>query len=182
MIRRYNGLNGPGQDAVRAAQGMIGNPSLSDTAWPYWWEHPRQNAEIVQRVNSIVAPPNGASTVVVTLEVPAGFRFVLKAIRQTFQTNITTPPPFIDGSGDILWTIDVDTPANAPALSGYPIADLANMADQRGSQERPWPIYGYSVFSPYQTLRYKVITTAAITPGAPNFITCGLFGWWEKAQ
>ena len=177
--RRGMGNNGLPQNTVAGADSLIGTPTTGDDSWPYFWEYPRRNAQIVQRVNSIPAPAQGVATEVLNLQVPPGFQFVLKAIRQTFQTQVGGATVFVDGSGSILWSVNVDIAAGAQALSGFALPDLANMADQRGAQDRPWPIYGYAVFGPYQTLRYIVQTDSSINPGAPNFITCGLFGWWQ---
>jgi hypothetical protein len=166
---------------VRGANGMLGSSALQDNSWPYWWVVPRANTQYVQRVGSIVAPPNATITEVCRVEVPAGFCFILRGIFHSFTTGIGGAPVFVDGSGDIQWTIDVDQDVGAIALSGYGLPDLTNMAYQRGSVIAPWPIEGYTVFDPYQIIRYKVATTAAIAPGVPNYITAGLFGWFDKA-
>lgn len=181
VLRNGRGLSGPPQDLVSGANGMLGSAAVQDNSWPFWWAVPRSNAQYVQRVASIPAPTVGVITEVVELTVPVGFRFILRAIRQSFATGVQGAPVWVDGSGDILWTIDVDAPTGATALSGYGLPDLSAMADARGSQFGPWPIEGYTVFEPYQTIRYKVLTTPNIAAGAPNFITCGLFGWYEKA-
>ena len=179
-MRNGWGLRGAGQDAVAGANGMLGSSALQDNFWPYWWAVPRANSQYVQRVASIPVPVAGAITEVVEVQVPIGFVFVLRAIRQSFQTGIAGAPVWVEGSGDILWTVDVDNPIGSVALSGYGLSDLTNMADARGSQIAPWPIEGYTVFNPYQTIRYKVVTTVNIAAGPPYFITCGLFGWFEK--
>ena len=183
------GLGGAPQDLVSGANGMIGSKALQDNTWPYWWVVPRANVQYVQRVCSMIAPANNTlvevtdtgSGALCEVNVPVGFRFVLRAIRQTFQTGITGAPVFIDGSGEILWTIDVDNPIGSTPLSSFGLPDFTNMADQRGSQLGPWQVEGYNVFDSYQIIRYKVKTTVAIAPGAPNYITCGLYGWYEKA-
>lgn len=183
MIRNNGrGLAGPPQDQVRSANGMIGSKAIQDETWPYWWAVPRANAEHVQRVRSIPAPPNATVTEVLALQVPAGFVFVLRSILQGFSSGISGAPVWTEGSGDILWTVDVDNPTGSLSFSGYGLPDLTLMAESRGSVGfGPWPVEGYNVFNPYQTIRYKVVTTAEIAPGAPNYITCGLFGWYEKA-
>lgn len=160
---------------------MLGAAALQDDDWPYWWCVPRANTLPVQQVASIAAPAPGVLTEVCEVVVPTGFVFVLRGIRHSFSSGIGGAPVFTDGSGQILWTIDVDNPIGSVALSSYGLPFMSNMADQRGSQLGPWPIEGYQVFDPYQTIRYKVITTADIAPGTPNFITCGLFGWFDKA-
>lgn len=181
VLRNGRGLAGPPQDLMRGAS-QLGPGPLQDNSWPYFWQYPRANCEHVQKVVSIAAPANATLTEVLAVTVPAGFRFVLRKIMHTFNSGVGGAPVFVEGSGAILWTIDVDTPIGSVPLSGYGLPDLSNMKESRGStQFGPWEIQGYNVFNPYQTLRYKVITTAAIAPGDPNYITCGLFGWWDKA-
>jgi hypothetical protein len=182
------GLAGPGQDIVQGANGMLGSSAVQEDRWPYWWAVPRSNTQYVQKVACMPAPVAGVLTQVINpitgaaaeVDVPPGFCFILRAIRQGFSTGIGGAPVWVEGSGDILWTVDVDVPLGAIALSGFSLPDLANMADARGSAVAPWPLEGYTVFEPYQTIRYKVLTTVNIGAGAPNFITCGLFGWLEK--
>lgn len=181
VLNGYRGMAGPPQDLVRGAN-QLGTDSLQDNSVPYFWDKPRVNSEHVQRVNSIVAPANATLTEVTSVVVPSGFRFVLRSILHMFSSGIDGAPIFVEGSSSILWTVDVDVPIGAVGLSGYGLPDLSNMKQTRGSLVNgPWRVEGYNVFNPYQIVRYKVITTAAIAPGDPNYITCGLFGWWEKA-
>lgn len=169
------GVNGVGQDLVTGASSIYQQGGIGDSSWPYWWLIPRKNTQYVQRVASIVLPAAGVLTEVVEVAVPIGFRFILRAIRQTFAGDGT----FIDGSGGLLWTIDVDNPIGATQLTSYGLPDLTNMADERGSQLGPWPIEGYTVFDQYQVVRYKVTSSLGFA-GGDNFITCGLFGWFDK--
>lgn len=167
------GMGGSPQELVKGATGIA---AAEEESWPYWWLFPRKGTQFKQSVGSIAAPNPGVLTEVCEVVVPSGFVFVLRAIRQNFATA-ANPSPFVDGSGDILFTVDVDVPIGAIALSGYPLPDLSGMADERGSKLAPWPLEGYTVFTPYQVVRYKVITTNVIPVGSPHFITCGLFGW-----
>jgi hypothetical protein len=169
------------QDLVSGANGMLGSSALQDNSWPYWWAVPRANSQYVQRVGSIPTPDPGVITEICKVQVPIGFVFVLRAIRQSFACPDGGASPWVEGSGDILWTVDVDNPVGSIALSGYGLPDMVNMADARGSLIAPWPVEGYTVFQPYQVIRYKVVTTAVIPVGVPNYVTCGLFGWFEKA-
>ena len=174
------GLRGAPQDLVAGANGMIGSAAVQDDSWPYFWLSPRSNTQYFQPIVSIPAPASGVQTLVFSRQVPAGFQLVLRGMRQNFYTGILGGPVWTPGSGDILWTVSVDAPIGGTALSGFGLPDLTNMAEERGSAERWWPIEGYTVFGPYQTIQYSVLTTAAIAPGAPNYITCGLFGWYEQ--
>jgi len=169
---RHNGFGGAPQDQVRGAYAVAQDDR---NEWPYWWIYPRSGTQFKQPCVSIPLPVAGVLTEVMELQVPAGFCFVLRGIRHTYQGA-----GFVDGSGDLLWTIDVDDPNGSVSLSGYGLPDLTNMAEQRGSQSRAWLIEGFAVFNPFQTLRYKVISNLGVS-GAPNFVTCGLYGWFDTA-
>ncbi len=177
VLRR--GMAGIPQDMVSGANSLLGTSAVEDNRWPYWWLEPRANTQYKQPVASIPIPAISANpTTVLTLTVPTGFRFVLRSILHTFQSSIAGQ--FVDGSGDLLWTIDVDQPVNVPNFSGFGLPDLSNMAEQRGSlRDGPWPLEGYTVFDNYQVIRYKIRNVASGAVAAPNFTTCGLFGWWE---
>jgi hypothetical protein len=180
-----NGLGGSPQTLVQGANAMMGKGGLQqDSPVLPFWLFPRANAELVQRVASIPTPAAATLTQVLQLAVPPGFRFILRGIRQSFQTGTGGAPVWVEGSGDIVWTLDVNSPIMPGAslgFSGYALPDMGAMTDARGSSIAPWPVDGYNVFEPEQVLRYKVLTTVNIPAGVPNYITCGLFGWWEKA-
>lgn len=181
ILRNGRGMSGAPQDLINGANGMLNAAASQSNVWPYWWREPRANSQYVQRVKTIPAPAVATPTEICRVDVPPGFVFIFNAYLQTFQSGIGGAPVFIDGSGDILWTIDVNQAVNAATLAGYGLPDLSNMAESRGSLANgPWPLDGYTVFNPYDILRLKVVTAAAITPGAPNFITGGLFGWFDK--
>lgn len=178
------GFAGVGPDMVKSASAMIGTEATNSNQWPYWWLKPRSDAQAVQRFGWIPAPVAGVLTEITraTVIVPEAMVFVLRGYRLSFSTSVN-PNPFVDGSGSILWTIDVDNPVGSGtnALAGYAVPDLYNIADERGSKLGPFPIEGYTVFKPKQVLRVKVITTADIPAADPNYIGGGLFGWFCKA-
>ena len=87
---------------ILGANGMLGSAAVENTAWPYWWIVPKAHTQYVQRVASIPAPAPATLTEVCQVDVPAGFVFILRAIRQTFQTGTGGAPIFTDGSGSIL--------------------------------------------------------------------------------
>lgn len=171
-MNRHNGMGAAAQDQVRGAYAVL---DRDRNEWPYWWVYPRENTQSVPFSQSIPLPVAGVLTEVMELQVPAGFCFVLRGIRHTYQGA-----GFVDGSGDLLWTIDVDNPNTAVSIAGFGLPYLTNMAEQRGDQARPWPIEGYAVFNEFQTLRYKVISALGVS-GAPNLVTCGLYGWFDTA-
>ena len=135
------GFAGVGPDMIKSASAMIGTEATNSNQWPYWWRQPRSDAQAVQRCLSIAAPVAGVLTEITRVTVPEAMVFVLTGYRQNFAT-LTNPTPFVDGSGSILWTVDVDNPigSGTNALAGYAVPDLYNMSDERGSKLGPWPI------------------------------------------
>jgi hypothetical protein len=177
MLNARNGLGGLPQSLVAGANSLLSRYSnLQDASWPYWWVYPRIGTQFKQLVESIPTPAAATLTEVFEFTIPAGFVFILRGVRQTYQGT-----GFVDGSGSILWTLDVDTPTSSVGLDGYSLPDMGAMSDQRGSQNIWWPIEGFTVFGPYQTLRYKVLTDDTIPVGPPNYITCGIYGWFDQA-
>ena len=177
VLRR--GMNGIPQDIVAGADSLLETPAINENRWPYSWLEPRFNTQYKQPVASIAIPAISANfTEVLALKVPSGFRFVLRSIMHTFQSSIAGQ--FVDGSGELLWTINVDQPVGIPNFSGFGLPDLSNMAEQRGSlRDGPWQLEGYTVYDAYQIIRYNVRNVSSGAAGAPNFTTCGLFGWLE---
>lgn len=177
MLRRAvgnygRGLRGLPQDTVIAANSLIGKISVPDSVRQW----PGPDSQYVPVVQSIVTPASGVLTQVLEFDVPAGNCFVMDGYRHSASISGNA---FTDGSGDILWTISVNSPiaAGSNPFAGYGLPYMTNMADQRGSQLGPWPMLCHMVFNPYDQIRYTVITTNVIPVGIGNTITCGLFGW-----
>lgn len=180
QLLRRNGMGAVPQELVRGADALQAEKQDTDNAWPYFWREPRAYSQSVPRIKSIPTPAVGVVTLITSVQVPAGFNFILQGILHGVNLApggvVWTP-----GSGDFLWTVDVDVPIGATAVSGYGLPDMTAMAEQRGSLEQgPFPVDGYNVFGPYQVVRYKVVTGAAIPVAGGNFIFAGLCGWFDK--
>jgi hypothetical protein len=185
LRRNGGGLSGAPQDMITAADGLL--QSDQSERWPYFWIQPRSATQDVSAVNSIAAPANDVVTELVKVIVPSGMRFILNGILATFQTSIGGGAVWIPGNGAILWTVDVNVEITSAttSLSGYGLPYLSGMKEPRGSFEfGPFPIQAYNVFKPYDVVRLKVLTPSTagtpITPGDPNYISGGLFGWFDK--
>jgi hypothetical protein len=87
---------------------------------------------------------------------------------------------FVPGSGDIIFSIDINRPAGAPVSIGYDEKNFGAIKWPLGSYEQPWPVRLRHHES--ETLRLKAYTTANVGIGAPNFVS-GLavgFTWPAK--
>lgn len=140
---------------------------------PFPWDLPPRNSTVVYQPASIAAPAAATTTQIVQYQVPDGHFFVLKARMNAFDGQ-----SWVRGSGDILWTTDVDTPIGITAPQGEPIQGLQSEAFNVGSFDHgPVPWMGRKVFQPLNIIRVKVLTTNAIAAGAPNYFTSILIGW-----
>lgn len=147
--------------------------------WPYPWVYMPPGGRPFNARGSLVAPAYGAGNqaVVTSYEVPAGYMGVLTHL---FWQYIGTG--FVEGSGTIVATVDINTPLGVSAVDGYSLPDFADMTLSVGDQKYPWPIPGGWVADEGQILRLKAYTTATVTVGAGNYIHGGLLGWIWPAQ
>jgi hypothetical protein len=87
---------------------------------------------------------------------------------------------FVPGSGDIVWSIDINRPAGAPVSIGYTEKNFGAIKWPLGSYEQPWPVRLRHRES--ETLRVKAYTVANVGIGAPNYITGALHGYTWPAK
>lgn len=140
---------------------------LCDVGYP-WIDPPTQRIPKSIRA-SIVAPAVGALTVIWEYTVPDGFYLVID--RDMHAYNGTG---FTEGSGGIIWGLDVNRPLAADMATGRPISQFISTG---GGLERPWPVPPI-LFRGADTLRYKVIITdPTVGVGAPNMIHAAVGGW-----
>lgn len=125
---------------------------------------------------SIASPAYGAGNQVAlcSYQCPSNFVAVLKGILTSFDGS-----GFIQGSGNIIWTLDVDQPIPAvTGTTGYSFDGYAKLLTTMGSyQNGLWKIYPGLRFIDQETVRLKVQTVAVVGVGAPNFVTGMLAGW-----
>jgi hypothetical protein len=179
-LRSPNGspriLSGP--ESVKEAR-KLGLLETNKALFPYDWVYPSKNAIRVtgsdKGIQSIVAPAAGTPTTVVTYTVPTGFRFILTGILRW-----TNAAGFVQGSGNVLWTMDINEGSYiAQGLASTPISMGSPDA---GEWDLGFPREMPDVFRSLEVLRDQVLTTADITPGAPNYFVGGFFGWLEPSE
>jgi len=159
-----------GPDAVRAAASTL---LRMPKDWPYDWIYPPENSIRVRQSASIAAPANATQTVVLSYTVPTGYRFCMTHIVQVF-----TGSGFVAGSGSITWVLDVNVQIGLTTPLGNVVQGFASEVVPLGSfSYGPWPLLRPELFDENDVVRHKVTTTAAITPGAPNYFTSMFLGW-----
>lgn len=171
------GLNTPWENQNRAravAQDRVDK-------WPYPWVHMPENGRPFNRVGSVVAPAFGdVNQVAVTgvqYEVPAGYVGVLRGL---FWQYVGTG--FVNGSGNVVVTVDVNTPLGTTPATAFNLPDYSNMVVAIGDANYPWPVDGGWFLREGDMVRMKAYTVATVGTGAGNYVLGGVQGWvWPSA-
>lgn len=183
-------LSGP---SAMAAQRKLQKEDHRRQEWPYTHTFPPPQAVRVNIEGSIPAPAAATQTQVLQYQVPDGFQFAFTELMQFFSGTGFT----LGSTTQITWTLDVNTPISPPAggiAQGYPIQGLSPSFLPKGGVVNgtaitafgmfaPWPLLMPEILQPLDILRSKVTTSAAITPGSPNFFISVFLGWiWETTE
>lgn len=134
--------------------------------------HPQ--ARHIHAQGSIASPAFGGGYIDVTgaqYEVPEGHFFAVTGLACLFDGA-----GFIQGSGNILWRLDVNQPVGITATTGHAVRGWDAVTMQHGSILGPWPVPGAMIFKALDFLRWKVRTVAVVGVGAPNWINCVVQG------
>ena len=117
---------------------------------------------------SVAAPAPTTLTVLLAYQVPSGHQFALTGVMWTFEGPAGG---FVPGSGDIIWTLDVNNPLtpSALAIAGRYIQGFGAELAPIGSYEKPWWFSRPRVFAPSDLIQLKVLTTVAIAQNSGNF-------------
>jgi hypothetical protein len=139
--------------------------------WPYRWVYPPPNSTRRMPQGSVAIPAVGSTSVILAFQVQTNFDFIW--------TEVLIPPPaggFVPGSGDLTWTLDVDTPVATPPLTASPFADFQAMSIPLGSVSPfvPCRLSRAEVIKSGQTLRAK-ITNVNLGGGG---VACAMFMGW----
>lgn len=141
---------------MRLADPVCG-PSLS----------PSKNSIDIYVSSSVAAPVPTVLTVLLSYQVPSGHQFALTGVMWTFDPF----GGFVPGSGDIIWTLDVNNPLtpSALAIAGRYVQGFGAELAPIGSYEKPWWFSRPRVFAPSDLIQLKGLTTVAIAQNSGNF-------------
>jgi len=167
---RQGALQMTGPQAVRAATSLRPSPAPAQPV-PFPWDLAPKDSKPVCASGSILSPAQGATVTVCQYQVPDGFQFALKGRINVFTGTL------ILGSGDALWTTDVNRTPGVTTPQGWPIEGMSGETFGVGSlTEGPFPVYGYLVFDPNDIIRVRA-TNVSVDTSAPNFFISVLMGW-----
>jgi hypothetical protein len=129
---------------------------------------PSQNAIDIYVSNSLLAPAPTVLTVLLSYQVPSGHQFALTGVMWNFEGP---PGGFVPGSGDIIWTLDVNNPLtpSALAIAGRYIQGFGSELAPIGSYEKPWWFSRPRIFAPSDLIQLKGLTTLNIAQNSGNF-------------
>ena len=157
-----------GPEATRAAD-QLRRASERRSSWPYDKLEAPPEAIDVNRIGTAVVDAAGVTTTIVSLLVPAGYRFILQALWLCAPNSLTFVP------GDALFSIFVN-PNNG--VQSRPEQDLVNLPVPLGM----WQFGIYHVLrQPREFAGLDLITAQAVnvnlSAGPPNAYVAGLFGY-----
>jgi len=167
-----------GPESVKAADNLRQIVERRD-AWPYPHVYPPPESERRNPGGYIAMPAVSATPVLVfQYKVPSGLQFDLQAVMFCAVTTGMVP---IGNPGDVLYTINRNTPATGTAPQGYPLADFQLVPFAFGSPVNgPVLLPRSENFQPTDIVSLYV-TNVAAGPGAPNFVVGMFAGWQRKA-
>ena len=149
----------------------VSGPSLS----------PSRNAIDIYVSGSVAAPAPTVLTVLLAYQVPSGHQFALTGVMWKFEGPAGG---FVQGSGDIIWTLDVNNPLtpSALAIAGRYIQGFGSELAEIGSYEKPWWFSRPRVFAPSDLIQLKVLTTAAIPQNSGYFNSRFVGSLWPAGE
>jgi hypothetical protein len=151
-------------------------------AWPYPWVWAPPGAVSFFAHGSFAAPAYGANNQIVLCEydVKQGWEGVLTDVMVIYSDPNGT---WIEGSGDILFDIDIDRPLGNPLSTGRFLPDYHSILTQLGDLQQPWPVRGGWRMKQDETYRVKAQTVQNVTIGSPAFMHGALLGWvWPMSR
>ena len=161
-------------DAFDLAQMLRENRLKHGEAWPFIHQFaPPSSIPVNEIGNPVALGALNATVVTFTYRVPSGLRLMLHAIIQNAD-NFLVP-------GDILWTLDLNTPPGIADTQAQGVQGLTSIPFPLGSLQngRPWYFRRAYEFEPLSVLRCRAQNIAAV-PGMP--MVSGLFGFLVPAR
>ncbi len=92
---------------------------------------------------------------------------------------------FIPGSGNALWTLDVNTPVGVDPIQGSVVKGFFRVPfDLGNTAERPWYLTKPEAGKPNDIWRIKVESNPlVITPASPQYFLAIIQGWeWPVTE
>ena len=171
-VRQYGGS----LQAVQSVQGaeQVRRQVANREAWPYEHLFPPPDSIPVHQIGSVAVPTavsmGGSAAVVLAYTVPSGYKFILHAILQAWGPGVFNP-------GDLVWTVDVNTPLGIPNVQATYVQGLAFIPIPLGSWQYGtlWPLVRPYEFDALDLIQSKV-TNINLSAGPPNCVS-GFFGY-----
>lgn len=171
-------LPAPPENVSRLANTQkLANSARSLYDWPFPWEQMPPDGRPVN-IHGAVQPAAayGDETQILQFEIPFGSCLVLRHLMHTYIGTGWT-----EGTGDVVFTIDVDRPANESG--GWVLGDYYQVPYSYGSPANgPWPVPGGLVIES-GIVRYKGTAVANVSKGANDRFVAALKGWlWNTGN
>lgn len=162
-LSRYT-LGSPDQmlNDVRSLKHSLRDHPIPDNAVPFF------------TTGSFAAPAWGLANQIVlcTYQCPIGWEGLLTDVMNLYTGSDT----FVEGSGDIVWTIDIDFPLAAALGTGRALPGYNAITRGLGDLSEPWPIRRGWRMKSGETYRYKARTVQNVQVGSPAFVHGSLQG------
>lgn len=161
------------RDVINNAGNSLANPYNGD----YPWVTPPLAATQISRRNTIAAPAYATQALIISFQVPQAMQAVITHIICKYDGS-----GFVQGSGSVVWTVDINRPLGA-TVQGYNPPDFGSIITQLGDfLTFPFPIPSGIRLNERDTIRLKVTTAAPVGIGAPNYITGAFLGWYYPVK
>jgi len=164
-----------------AASGKYKAPFPWDTPPPGHVARNPQGSKVVPDV-VFATTQQVNQTIVLQYQCPANKFFVVKRILMRYDGD----GPFVQGSGDVVFTIDIDNPnvinQGYVISQGRSLPDFGQWLFNVGSFDfGPVDICGDLIINPNETIRVKAYATANVATGGNNRFNAWISGWeWDQ--
>lgn len=153
-----------GVEEVQAAASIL--PRLGDPLSGPSLSPPKSGIDIYVS-GSVAAPAPTVLTLLLSYQVPSGHQFALTGVMWVFDPQ----GGWVPGSGDIMWTLDVNNPLSPSslAIAGRYLQGFGSEMMPIGSYDKPFWFSLPRIFAPSDLIQLKVLTTIAIAQNSGNF-------------
>jgi hypothetical protein len=150
----------------------LANSARTPTEWPFPWLQEAADGRHFNEQGSIEAPALGVQGTILEYEIPDGFSAAIHSIMRAYIGS-----GFIEGSGSILWDLDVDRELGALPIIGYTVPSYAFNKFSLGNPiQGPWKLPGPIIIDS-GIIRLKATSISDISVGAPNYMVGAILGW-----